>query len=773
MLSASQRPLLRFLCWCSAFALIAASPAAAEVDCLYAIDFGGNSSHITTLYDVDPQTGQASNPRSTGMPGAIGLAFGQDGYLYSVTLNSFQQPSALYRIDPATGSATQIGQLGLSGSLLEGDLAFDPNGTLYGVGHQQKFFTVNTSTGAATSLPSIGGFSSDYSNLAFDDSGTLYALDNTFTAGQATNFWQTVNPGSGIISSSQSLSYFAGPLGGLDYDSDAGEFLMIDSKFPGTSAPGTNSLYRVDLQGNRTLVGSLGVNRGFSGLAACKSQKKPDLVVNNVFFSSSCNIGFEIKNIGAADANGYFSFKSWPLSVPAWGPGPHTGWSAGINGLPAGQSQMQVWNSIDVYGPQLNVEVDPSGSIAESDEGNNLTTVDVPDQCQYRTTSCTPPPPNMTGWYPFDESGGVVALDIRGLHFGTKVNGPTPTTGKVASALLFDGVDDYVEVAHTNSYNIDGPGATDAFSIDAWIRTSGEGGTIASKRVASSWPSHSLGWSFFVQNDELWFGMFTDATSPFSLLVPATDVIQPDTWHHVTATVDHASQTLRLYVDGRIVKETVSYPAMVTANTAPLFIGAFRSPSTGQMGGFFEGEIDEVELFNRALEPEEVFLLYAAQSLGKCKWPCPVFRALESGSEGVGSAVDTAQVLYRVRDERLERSSNGRYFASLFQEHRLRMAYLMVRSAELRDATERVLHAFTPGLEAQLDGRGAEAKVSAKMVGQVAEYANLLVETDLDYGGGELAEAVAREVERVEWDALDGVNFDELWFYLDTLPLDR
>ncbi|MEM1181587.1 MAG: LamG-like jellyroll fold domain-containing protein, partial [Acidobacteriota bacterium] len=663
MLSISERPLCRLVFWCSVLALLAASPAAAEVQCLYAIDIGGNSSHVTTLYDVDPQTGQASNPRSTGMPGAIGLALGPDGFLYSVTLNFLNQPSALYRIDPVTGASTMIGQLGLSGSLNEGDIAFDPNGTLYGIGNQLKFFTVNTSTGAATSLPNVGGYNADYSNLAFDGGGTLYALDNTISAGQLTNTWQTINPGSGAILTSQNLSYFAGPLGGMDYDGDADEFLIIDSKFPGTSLPGTNSLYRVDAQGNRTLVGSLGVNKAFSGLAACGSEKRPDLIVDKVLFSTTCKAGFLMKNIGDGDANGYFSFKTWPLSNPLWGPGPHTGWGAGINGLAAGQHQMQVWQHIEVYGPQLHVEVDPGNSIAESDESNNVKIVDVPPQCILQPTSCTPPPSDMTGWYPFDETGGVLALDIMGLHFGTKVNGPTPTAGKVSGALSFDGTDDYVQVAHTNNFNIDGPGATEAFSIDAWIKSTGAGGTIASKRMGSVYPTHSLGWSLFVGNDTLYFAMSTDVTSPFAFIVQATNTIQSDTWHHVTATLDHAEESVRLYVDGVLVKDTISYPAMVTANTAPLFIGAYQDTDTGEMAGFFEGAIDELEIFDRALEPHEVFLLHAAQELGKCKSHCPVYASLETGSGGVVEAAETAHVMYRVRDERLERSPNGRYFA--------------------------------------------------------------------------------------------------------------
>jgi len=58
------------------------------------------------------------------------------------------------------------------------------------------------------------------------------------------------------------------------------------------------------------------------------------------------------------------------------------------------------------------------------------------------------PPPGMVGWWTFDETSGPTANDIAGAtnNLGTWMNGPTPVTGKVAGALSFDGVNDFVEV---------------------------------------------------------------------------------------------------------------------------------------------------------------------------------------------------------------------------------------------------------------------------------------------------------------------------------------
>lgn len=647
---------------------LAATPPAAADDCLYAIDLGPNGSHVTTLYDVDPSTGALSNPRSTGIGNAIGLALGPDGYLYAVTTSPNPK---LYKIHPTTGASTLIGSLGLSGSLLEGDLAFDPNGTLYGISNQIKFFTVDLNTGAATLLPSVGNYNADYSYLAFHSNGTLYALDNGASAGLFPNLWQTVDPSTGSILTSQSKSYSMGPAGGMDFDGISGKFLLIDSKFSGSTAPGSNSLYKVDLSGNRTLVGSLGQSGAFAGLASC------------------------------------------------------TG---------------------DVVAP----------------------------------TSCIDPPSGMEGWYPFDESGGTGATDIAGLHLGLKVNGPAPASGKVAGAMELDGVDDYAWVPHTVDYNFDGPGGSGGtFTIDAWIHTSGdESGTIVAKVADGSSPTLYRGYSFGVSSGLLYFAMDTDAASPFTHIVFELDVIQPETWHHVAVTVDrNATPSIVLYVDGQPVKTGTSYPQTQTDNTEPLYVGGWIDPDTGQPVSLFDGRIDELEIFRRALEPDEIYLLWAAGAYGKCKDPCPAIDVLGDGpvsdpADPVPEPVEVLGILYRLRDERLAESPNGLYFTELFQRHRLRTSYLMLRSSELREAARQVLYDYAPGLERQLDGTGSEVHLSEEMVAEVIDFADLLIATDLDHGGGELAAAVDREVERIDWSALPGKSFDELWLYLDALPLE-
>ncbi len=73
---------------------------------------------------------------------------------------------------------------------------------------------------------------------------------------------------------------------------------------------------------------------------------------------------------------------------------------------------------------------------------------------------------------------------------------------------------------------------------------------------------------------------------------------------------------MRLYIDGVLVSERVS-PGPIATNTRPFFIG--RTDSGSNDSAFFNGLIDEVGLYNRALSALEIQAIFSAGSTGKCK----------------------------------------------------------------------------------------------------------------------------------------------------------
>jgi hypothetical protein len=99
------------------------------------------------------------------------------GIFYGATSGqSPTNPSYLAIVDPATALVTPIGPLG---AVLT-DIAIDPKtGVMYGVsGFNQKFYTVNTATGAAVQTGSTGLGFQNGGGLAADSSGAVFGVDN-------------------------------------------------------------------------------------------------------------------------------------------------------------------------------------------------------------------------------------------------------------------------------------------------------------------------------------------------------------------------------------------------------------------------------------------------------------------------------------------------------------------------------------------------------------------------------------------------------------------
>jgi len=227
---------------------------------------------------------------------------------------------------------------------------------------------------------------------------------------------------------------------------------------------------------------------------------------------------------------------------------------------------------------------------------------------------CVPPPPDMVGWWPLDETSGAIADDIVGFNnVGTYFGNPTPVPGKVAGALKFDGVGDYVRVHHQSELDF---GAGD-FSIDAWIKAQPN----SAHPIVEKWnaPVGSIpGYSFYLQGGQLWFSW--SHTTGVSIASGGPNIAD-NLWHHVAVTIQRGnSQGGKLYVDGILVQAFDPKSGTVN-NTVDLWMGRSRAnPSPF----FFKGVIDEVELFNRALTAGEVNSIWAAGSLGKCKTPVSV-----------------------------------------------------------------------------------------------------------------------------------------------------
>lgn len=220
-----------------------------------------------------------------------------------------------------------------------------------------------------------------------------------------------------------------------------------------------------------------------------------------------------------------------------------------------------------------------------------------------------PPPPQMVGYWKFDEGQGTTANDSAGRNNGT-VHGAEWTSGRFNNALSFDGVDDYVEVPDDSSLRFM---QSSSFTISAWVMPAleTEGGQIVCKMrgggrrgvfgYQTAWTSISSEFYFGVESS--WKGTVGTATGRNS--APAGN------WYHVVGVYD--DKDVRIYLNGELRDRRIF--DLSTGSTTPdknLVIGARSYDST--IKSFFGGKIDEVRIYDGALSDAEIWALYGNSS---------------------------------------------------------------------------------------------------------------------------------------------------------------
>ncbi len=239
---------------------------------------------------------------------------------------------------------------------------------------------------------------------------------------------------------------------------------------------------------------------------------------------------------------------------------------------------------------------------------------------------CRVPPRLMRAWWTFDELAGP-ALDVVGPNDATLLGASTRVPGMVGRALQAIASTDFAEVTPMNAAMDFGAGA---FSVDAWIKAKPGTGTrtIVDKRDGSI--TAARGYTLTLSGGVLGF-QIGDASGHSNFLSGGPNIVD-DLWHHVAATVRRTLNGGRLYVDGVPVLtfDPSARPGSVT-NTGRLRMGQ-RQVFSSQIA--FNGLIDEVELFRRALDSTEVAGIWQAGSNGKCREACYVPSVLSYASIG-------------------------------------------------------------------------------------------------------------------------------------------
>jgi regulation of enolase protein 1 (concanavalin A-like superfamily) len=205
------------------------------------------------------------------------------------------------------------------------------------------------------------------------------------------------------------------------------------------------------------------------------------------------------------------------------------------------------------------------------------------------------------------------------LHNGVKWISP----GYQGGGVNFDGVTDTrIELGTWNPAE-----GTGKLSVAMWIRWSGGNNTyqgLLGKR--NTWPDTTM-FQFQVRPEN--GGTFRLETGSVAIVSP-NNTLSPlvQVWVHVAATFD--GTTARLYLNGEQVASGAFsfYAAGVASNMG---IGCVTGGGAGFSGNgeVFQGDIDEVGIYNRALSKEEISLVMKGYGGDKATNPQPADRAID------------------------------------------------------------------------------------------------------------------------------------------------
>jgi len=219
-------------------------------------------------------------------------------------------------------------------------------------------------------------------------------------------------------------------------------------------------------------------------------------------------------------------------------------------------------------------------------------------------------PTGLISWWPGDGN----ANDIVGANNAVASSGVSYAAGKVGQAFQLDGATAYVEkLSPDSTLNI----RTQSWTISSWVQSSYSGGNgqeIVS-RYACGWDcSSSNAAEYVVWLDGSGRALFeVRDSSGNDVWATGTSNLRDGAWHLVTGVLDRTGAQLSIYVDGA-PQNSVNASALGDVNDpgSPLEIGRFFRQGWGSPGGYFNGSIDEVQIYNRALSAAEIQGMYGA-----------------------------------------------------------------------------------------------------------------------------------------------------------------
>ena len=280
---------------------------------------------------------------------------------------------------------------------------------------------------------------------------------------------------------------------------------------------------------------------------------------------------------------------------------------------PDGDDLTLSWQWTQLSGPEVELfsAEDAVAFFTPQEEGSYVFQIAVidaqdtsTDEVEISVQAELPLDAGLIGYWLLDEESGPSAQDMVTLQGGTLMNGPVwrPAEGKFGGALEFDGLDDYVDLGPMDE--VSGLELTIAFWFNADDFEVHDARFISK---ASGVQDEDHYWMVSTLNETA-VRFRLKAGGATATLISEAGAVAINTWHHIAATYNGSQ--MRLYVDGSRVGSQEK-TGQIDTDSGVLAVLGNQTPGAGDRP--FDGRIDDVRIYNRALGSNAISLLASGE----------------------------------------------------------------------------------------------------------------------------------------------------------------
>ena len=217
--------------------------------------------------------------------------------------------------------------------------------------------------------------------------------------------------------------------------------------------------------------------------------------------------------------------------------------------------------------------------------------------------------PNLVNWWEFDEGSGSTAYDSAGGNNGTITGATWSNDPCRRMCLSFDGSNDYVALS---SFTV----STNNGTIALWFKTDANfSGNYNLQGYLMSGSSQYADYLAVVNEGDACYAIAGETASQDDYFVYVKNAASKNQWNHIAVSFDN--KTAKTYLNGDLIDTRSVTNSSLTLDR----IG-------GRSTEFFNGEIDDVRFYNRALSAGEVMQLYQGGVVLTAYNPNPANRAV-------------------------------------------------------------------------------------------------------------------------------------------------